>query len=57
MKTKDGKIVYEYIISKEEIYELRNQGLSDNEIIAFFDDIITRYDNPEYIDNFAGELL
>jgi len=50
MKTKDGKIVYEYIISKEEIYELRNQGLSDNEIIAFFDDIITRYANPEYID-------
>ena len=44
------KMVYEYIISKEEIRELENVGLTKNQIILFADDKMSRYFNPEYVE-------
>ena len=46
----DKGLVYEYIISEEEIKELKNVGLTANGIIAFADDIMDRYFNAEYLD-------
>lgn len=47
---KAKEIVYERIIDKYKVEELRNAGLSDNGIINFADNIMDRYFCVEYLD-------
>ena len=46
---KPKEIMYEYIIDKETIKELKEAGLNENGIIAFADNILGRYFYPEYL--------